>query len=192
MTEVSLPSGLQSIENAAFIRCTGLTGVTAPDGIVKIGGWAFHSCAALKRVSLPAGLPILGERAFEGCRELTEIEFRVQSAQDVRYTCQDGMVRSDGGNTLVFALGGLSGPCRIPEGVRYVGEYAFARCEKITEVTVPDTSELAAKKAELTAQLMECAEARSRKSEYDRMESEIRKSPFEASENFVAYVRRWS
>ena len=142
LMEVSLPSGLQSIENAAFIRCTGLTGVTAPDGIVKIGGWAFHSCAALKRVSLPAGLPILGERAFEGCRELTEIEFRVQSAQDVRYTCQDGMVRSDGGNTLVFALGGLSGPCRIPEGVRYVGEYAFARCEKITEVTVPDSVEL--------------------------------------------------
>lgn len=54
---------------------------------------------------------------------------------------------------------------------------------EVVEVTVSDTSELAAKKAELTAQLMECAEARSRKSEYDRMESEIRKRQDDISAN---------
>lgn len=59
----------------------------------------------------------------------------------------------------------------------------------LVDVTPPDTSELSGRKEELTRRLMECADAKSRKAEYDRMRSEIRKRQNDMSANATELAR---
>lgn len=75
-----------------------------------------------------------------------------------------------------------------PEYRKAMSEIAQMESE-LVDVTPPDTSELSAKKAELTKGLMECAGAKSRKSEYDRMKAEIRKRQDDLSANATELAR---
>ena len=69
----TIPDGVTSIGDYAFIDCAGLTSVTIPDGMTSIGSHAFIDCAGLTSVTIPEGVTSLGIHAFSGCSGLTSV-----------------------------------------------------------------------------------------------------------------------
>lgn len=68
LTNVTLPSNLQTISTYCFRNCFRLTSVTIPSGVTSIGNNSFYSCYGLKEIHmLPTTPPTLGgTSAFNG------------------------------------------------------------------------------------------------------------------------------
>ena len=73
LTSLTLPAGITSIGDKAFLGCSGLTSLTLPAGITSIGSYTFSGCSGLTSLTLPAGITSIGNDAFYGCSGLTSI-----------------------------------------------------------------------------------------------------------------------
>ena len=71
---VSLPDGLTSIGQRAFMECHLITSITIPDSVKSIGESAFYECYSLKDVDLGKGVEYIGGEAFFYCISLEELE----------------------------------------------------------------------------------------------------------------------
>ena len=82
----SIPSSVTSIENCAFFRCSGLTGITIPNSVTSIGDNAFYECTGLTSVTFqsPNRLTSIGYYSFLGCTGLATITIppRVKSIKE--------------------------------------------------------------------------------------------------------------
>ena len=67
---VDISSGVTSIGNYAFIRCSNLEYVTIPTTVTSIGSYAFCECSKLASVTIPAGVTEIGQGAFVFCGAL--------------------------------------------------------------------------------------------------------------------------
>ena len=70
---VELPSTVKSIGTDAFELCTNLRRIDMPDGLVEIGKYAFNSCSSLTYVLCPSTLEKIGTRAFMNCKSLLKV-----------------------------------------------------------------------------------------------------------------------
>ena len=66
---------VRKINEAAFIACSGLTGVRIPATVREIGARAFADCFALKSVTFEPGVATVGDAAFSNCVALTSVRF---------------------------------------------------------------------------------------------------------------------
>ena len=71
----TIPDGVSSIGDHAFIKCISLTSVTIPDSVTSIGALAFRDCFGLKSVRIPDSITNIKSAAFSDCRNLTSIIF---------------------------------------------------------------------------------------------------------------------
>lgn len=71
--EYTVPDGITTIADKAFMACTYLTKVTIPSGVFSIGTSAFEGCIALKKVVIGSGVTEIRTRAFYGCSVLTDV-----------------------------------------------------------------------------------------------------------------------
>ena len=75
VVNLTIPDGVTSIGNYAFIGCSDLTSVTIPDSVTSIGGFAFRDCIGLTSVTIPDSVTSIGVNAFYGCSGLTSVNF---------------------------------------------------------------------------------------------------------------------
>ena len=71
----TIPDGVTSIGDHAFIKCARLTSVTIPDSVTSIGALAFRDCFGLKSVRIPNSITNIKMGAFSSCSNLTSIIF---------------------------------------------------------------------------------------------------------------------
>ncbi|MDP7059396.1 MAG: leucine-rich repeat domain-containing protein, partial [Candidatus Marinimicrobia bacterium] len=71
----TIPDGVTSIGDHAFIKCISLTSVTIPDSVIRIGALAFRDCFGLKSVRIPGSITNIKSAAFSSCSNLTSIFF---------------------------------------------------------------------------------------------------------------------
>jgi len=71
----TIPDGVTSIGDHAFIMCTRLTSVTIPNSVTSIGSLAFRDCFGLKSVRIPDSITNIKMGAFSSCSNLTSIIF---------------------------------------------------------------------------------------------------------------------
>lgn len=131
---------------AGFSGCTALTDVFFPENAnCRIGGWAFHNCTALTELDLRnCSVPYSkGYNAFSGCTALE----RVYVGKMTEYMFEDCSAL----NEVYFseAAGadipeGMFSGCAslehiyIPEGIRSIGNNAFAK-SALTEIVIPQS-----------------------------------------------------
>lgn len=73
VTDLTIPDGVTSIGDGAFIGCSYLSNVTIPEGVTTIGELTFRDCSGLTSISLPTSLNSIGTYAFQNCSSLTSI-----------------------------------------------------------------------------------------------------------------------
>jgi hypothetical protein len=112
-----------SIEDYAFLGCTGLTSISIPNRVTSVGKAAFANCAGLRNVSISNSVTSLGEYAFQNCSGIGVIVLH-NSLTNI-------------GDGAFSGCAGLS-DLTIGENVRSIGDLAFQGCSGLSDVTIPD------------------------------------------------------
>lgn len=86
---VILPENLKSIENGAF-KTSSITEITLPSCLETIGNWAFEGCEKLQQITIPQSVLTIGEAAFRMCFALKNVTIKKASPISINETCFDG------------------------------------------------------------------------------------------------------
>ena len=121
ITDVTIPSGVTTIQNNAFENC-GLTTITIPNSVTTIGSYAFYQ-SKLTSITIPSTVRTLGQNVFQYCTNLTSITLP--------------------NNITVISVGLLSGCSSltnytIPETVTTIQNSAFENCG-LTTIIIPSS-----------------------------------------------------
>ena len=136
LTGVMIPSGVTSIAFAAFSGCTSLTSVTIPSGVTSIEIYAFQGCTSLASVAIPSSVISIGQDAFAYCTSLAAITV---NAANATYSSANGLLFNKTRTLLILCPGGKTGSYTIPSGVTSIEPYAFDRCTSLSGVTIPSS-----------------------------------------------------
>lgn len=141
---IQLGENLEVIGEGAFQSC-GLTSVTIPDSVKKLGAICFTDCVDLAEVTLGDGLESIGQYAFNNTalvNNCTEDVLMVGNwilgvmnleIADTYFTPENVIGIAD------RAFAGLPNVERIIlQNVKYIGEYAFYRCDSLMDVVASD------------------------------------------------------
>jgi uncharacterized repeat protein (TIGR02543 family) len=157
----SVPAGVTSIGDQAFVSATSLTSITIPASVTVIGDEAFTDAESLASITFDQGsqLTNIGEYAFDGATALASITIPA-SVTDIgvgafdyvdalasitvdsgnqSYTSVDGALFNKTATTLIRypeGKGNLS--YEIPEGVTSIGGGAFQNASSLTSINIPE------------------------------------------------------
>lgn len=126
LTSVAIPKTVKKIGTRAFENCTELTAVTISDSVTEIDMEAFNGCSALASISIPDSVVSMGVGVLGG----TAYYNNKNNWKDGILYCGNHLIRADK-NTLF-------GEIEIREGTKTIAGRAFADCENLTAVTVPE------------------------------------------------------
>ena len=150
LTSIEIPASVETIEAAAFMRCSKLATVTFEKGsqLKTIGGdysssyyyGVFSDCTALKSIEIPASVETIEAAAFNFCSSLATVTFEKGSQLK---TIGGGYYSSSysyyyGAFLDCTALTSIE----IPASVETIEAAAFMRCSKLATVTFEKGSQL--------------------------------------------------
>ena len=132
----TLPPSVTTIENNAFYECNQLTDITIPEGVTTIFSLAFAYSQNLPDITIPASVTQLSSDAFIGCSGLENIYV---AAGSLHYSSINGVLFNAAGTSLVAYPCGRAGGYTVPDNVMEIQEYAFFRCDQLTDITLPES-----------------------------------------------------
>lgn len=157
LKSLTLPSGLQSIAEGAFLRCSKLERITVEEGnpyfyvesgcLIDVTSKTLLSAAVGSTIPTTEDITAVGDGAFAGAAWLTQLTVPANIQKISRYAfygCENlqavqfstaGTLREIGERAFERCklLSGIS----IPNGVRTLGANLFANCQNLTSLTLP-------------------------------------------------------
>ena len=126
LTQILLSIGLDPLQHLTFVPDNYLSEsnikqFVVPSHIDRISTAAFWECRELEKVTLPEGLIFIEDSAFSECHKLAQINL----PSTLEYIYEDAFAET----ALKHVV--------IPDNVKKIREWAFARCENLTTVTIP-------------------------------------------------------
>ena len=118
-------SGVTVLGEGAFARCTGLTSANFPN-LVTMGSGVFTECPLLKSYTLAPTVTEIGMYAFSRSG-LETIDFNGAAVTNI------GMEAFSESNLTAVS---------VPASVATIGNRAFYRCEKLTSFSIPENNAL--------------------------------------------------
>ena len=103
-----------------------------PDGVTTIGDYVFARYSNLTSVTIPSSVTEIGMSAFAGC-------YNVKSVYVTNLEVLWSADTSVGNGYKLYLNGEEVKELVVPEGVKKVGNNAFANCFSLTSVTIPST-----------------------------------------------------
>lgn len=138
-----IPSSVTVIEDAAFARCSSLTGdLEIPDTVTSIGNNAFYGCSSLNGyLTLPSQLTVIPSCAFWNCSQL-KVQGGLKIPENVKsigWGAFRGCAQLKGSLTLLkdiesigrqafYDCTGLTGTFKIPDTVTEIEQETFYHC----------------------------------------------------------------
>ena len=121
LLDVKLPDSLITIDNGAFMNCTGLSNsLIIPDAVTTIGNNAFDYCFRIKDLVIGRSVATIGEKAFSRCSGLASITIP-GSVTTIGDRAFEGCQQLDS--------------LTIGSGVTYIGGFILNECSKLKAVT---------------------------------------------------------
>ncbi len=156
LEKITLADSIRSIGTAAFTGCRSLKEITLPENLEKIGNYAFNNCSALELVIFAGkGLPEMAANSFNGvcarAKQASETYWinRIGLVGLCKYTLSfgtltisgNGAMRSFGKKTDLpwYEYRNEIKKVVVSEGVTLIGNYAFAECENLKDVSLSST-----------------------------------------------------
>ena len=119
----------------------------------EIGDYAFYGCSSIESITIPESVTSIGYQAFAECTGLTEINFNATDCSlsyPVYFYNAPFMNSGKSGTGIVLNIGdnvkhipnrlfnaSNVSSIKIGKSITSIGDYAFSRCESLTEVTIP-------------------------------------------------------
>ena len=142
------------IKPLAFNFCEGLESVSIPEGVTALHKMTFSGCSKLDTVFIHKNLTYIEYGTFRNCSSLKSIVVDPENpVYDSREDCNAIIMKDNdtlilGCNTTVipegvsyigdYAFNGsLFSTIAIPDGVKGIGEDAFAGCRNLTSINIP-------------------------------------------------------
>ena len=168
LTQLTIPDSVTSIEGNPFRHLAAEIMVSSQnpaisvvDGVVfNKGGTRLIACPSNKAgaYAIPQGVLEIGTHAFENCNDLTDVTIPASVASIVGnpfdfaqlelklapenpdFSLIDGVLFDQTGTRLlVYPCGRPGDTCEVPEGTVEIGEFAFAGCQQLSAVTIPES-----------------------------------------------------
>ena len=155
LTSVVIPEGVEVIGDRAFCGCTALRTVRLPSTLKHIGANAFFGCTGMTEpLWLPAGLESVGDGAFAGvplpATDLNSEQYRFVggcfvdlSAKRLLWGNTQSVIPADGTVETIapYAFAYCEGLREIilPEGIRRIQDRAFFGCTAVERVDFPES-----------------------------------------------------
>ena len=151
---VIIEDGITSVGEKAFYSHTYLTEVSFPESLTEIGNLAFYECK-ISEIYIPKRVNKIAVRAFSMC-PVTNL---VIDEENQTYHSTNNCIIETNSNTLIsgfytsiipqdgsvtsisneaFRMNYQLRSIHIPASVTDIGEYVFARCYNLTEITVDE------------------------------------------------------
>lgn len=121
-----------SIENT-FAAGSSITNVTIPTTVNSIGGQAFAGCTKLTSVTIPSSVTSIGTGVFRG----STAEIIVEQSNP-NYSSYDGVLYNKSQSILLQCTNYHKGNFQIPTSVTLISNAAFAYCV-LTSVYIPSS-----------------------------------------------------
>lgn len=139
LTSVNLPATLLVIGPSAFAGCTSLPYITLPEKLLTIGDAAFSGCTQIRSITIPASVKSVGCQAFAKCSQLSRF---IVDHDNTTYAAHDGILMSqDLTRVVAFPPANNSAP-PLPATTRQIDSCAFAYCDKLIDITLPEGLEI--------------------------------------------------
>ncbi|MBO7112265.1 MAG: leucine-rich repeat domain-containing protein [Bacteroidaceae bacterium] len=123
LESVSFPDNLKVIGVGAFRECSKLRYLIIPDSVGKIDYLSFYGCSGLKKLYIPANVSEINITAFANCFWIDSIIW------DSPLVLPDVVVSICKGSLSYFRFG---------NEIKYISQYAFGGCIKLTSITIPE------------------------------------------------------
>lgn len=142
-TSVTIPYGITTINERAFMNCENLASVSIPNSVTTIEDQAFERCGNLSSIVIPNSVKHIGWSAFSSCDKLASVTIPQNGIyihpQAFSFSC-DKLEKALYTSDLFIRLPpNYQGDYKIPEGIKTVAYAAFNRCENLTSVTIPSS-----------------------------------------------------
>lgn len=135
LEEISIPNSVTKIGVCAFVECVGLKSFTVPNSVTSIDVAAFFRCSNLESLVLGEKVSFIGKDAFKNCLGLKKIEV---SEKNTNYSSIDGILADKEKTTLLQFPNAKTSDFNVPDMIKIIGEDAFAGCENIKTIILPE------------------------------------------------------
>lgn len=165
-TTYTIPEGVTTINDGAFINCRNLISITIPDDVTDINSDAFCCCENLENITIAGSVNYIGSSAFFGCVSLSDVYYEGTN-EDWEYLfigndneyLEDANIHFAGilGETEIFKYVIRDGEVTIKEcdyttsgdviipseiegyPVTAIGKFTFECCVYVTSITIPES-----------------------------------------------------
>ena len=155
-TSFNVPEDVEIITAGAFYSCKALQSVTIGKNVLRIGNQAFYYCKNLASITIQSDAALIDD-AFFGCDSALYTNYNYGEYVGNANNPYMALIRFDGydletcnihRNTQFICSGAFymkgSGPIEItiPGNVTSIGDEAFYRCLRLSNITIPNSVKL--------------------------------------------------
>ncbi len=156
--ELTVPKSVTRIGEDAFTDCYNMKTLSVNgNSSVDLCYSAFKGCTALSSAELRANRIDLSAKVFEDCENLTDVTISGNQVSfygnpfvgckslsnlyitDASYQLKDGLIINKSYSRLEAAYPSTVKNVVIPPDVKYIGDYAFEKCENLRQIYLPYT-----------------------------------------------------